>query len=30
VKCATLSWHTLMAALDSRQNNVSTESDDRL
>ena len=30
VKCATLSWHTLMAALDKRQDRVSTESDDRL
>jgi nitrogen fixation NifU-like protein len=30
VKCATLSWHTLMAALDKRQEGVSTESDDRL
>jgi nitrogen fixation NifU-like protein len=30
VKCATLSWHTLMAALDKRQQGVSTESDDRL
>jgi nitrogen fixation NifU-like protein len=30
VKCATLSWHTLMAALDKRQNGVSTETDDRL
>jgi nitrogen fixation NifU-like protein len=29
VKCATLSWHTLMAALDKAQI-VSTESDDRL
>jgi nitrogen fixation NifU-like protein len=29
VKCATLSWHTLMAALDKAQT-VSTESDDRL
>ena len=29
VKCATLSWHTLMAALDNAQT-VSTESDDRL
>jgi len=26
VKCATLSWHTLMAALDDRRGNVSTES----
>lgn len=25
VKCATLSWHTLMAALDDRRGNVSTE-----
>jgi nitrogen fixation NifU-like protein len=30
VKCATLSWHTLMAALNKRQENVSTEGDDRL
>ena len=30
VKCATLSWHTLMAALDKRQHGVSTEADDRL
>ncbi len=30
VKCATLSWHTLMAALNNVQNGVSTESDDRL
>jgi len=30
VKCATLSWHTLMAALDNRQNGVSTENEDRL
>ena len=30
VKCATLSWHTLMAALDERQNGVSTEGEDRL
>ncbi len=30
VKCATLSWHTLMAALNNAQNGVSTESDDRL
>jgi nitrogen fixation NifU-like protein len=30
VKCATLSWHTLMAALDSVNRAVSTESDDRL
>jgi nitrogen fixation NifU-like protein len=30
VKCATLSWHTLIAALDKRQNGVSTEGDDRL
>jgi len=30
VKCATLSWHTLMAALDNRQKSISTESDDRL
>jgi nitrogen fixation NifU-like protein len=30
VKCATLSWHTLMAALDKRQEGVSTESDNRL
>jgi nitrogen fixation NifU-like protein len=29
VKCATLSWHTLMAAL-NRAQTVSTESDDRL
>jgi len=29
VKCATLSWHTLMAALNNAQT-VSTESDDRL
>jgi nitrogen fixation NifU-like protein len=29
VKCATLSWHTLMAALNKAQT-VSTESDDRL
>ena len=29
VKCATLSWHTLIAALDKTQT-VSTESDDRL
>jgi nitrogen fixation NifU-like protein len=29
VKCATLSWHTLMAALNKAQS-VSTESDDRL
>jgi NifU-like protein involved in Fe-S cluster formation len=25
VKCATLSWHTLMAALDQKQSAVSTE-----
>jgi nitrogen fixation NifU-like protein len=30
VKCATLSWHTLMAALDKRQDGVSTETDERL
>ena len=30
VKCATLPWHTLMAALDSVNRAVSTESDDRL
>jgi nitrogen fixation protein NifU and related proteins len=30
VKCATLSWHTLMAALNKRQDAVSTEADDRL
>ncbi|MGH6927974.1 MAG: Fe-S cluster assembly sulfur transfer protein SufU [Dongiaceae bacterium] len=30
VKCATLSWHTLMAALDKRQGGVNTEADDRL
>ena len=29
VKCATLSWHTLIAALDKKQNEVTTESDDR-
>jgi nitrogen fixation NifU-like protein len=25
VKCATLSWHTMMAALDSRRESVTTE-----
>jgi nitrogen fixation NifU-like protein len=30
VKCATLSWHTLMAALNRQQERVSTEADDRL
>jgi nitrogen fixation protein NifU and related proteins len=30
VKCATLSWHTLMAALDHKQAPVSTEGSDRL
>jgi len=30
VKCATLSWHTLMAALNNVREGVSTESDDRL
>ena len=30
VKCATLSWHTLMAALNNAPNGVSTESYDRL
>ena len=30
VKCATLSWHTLIAALNKKQNEVTTESDDRL
>jgi hypothetical protein len=30
VKCATLSWHTLMAALDHKQLPVSTEGTDRL
>jgi nitrogen fixation NifU-like protein len=30
VKCATLSWHTLMAALEGHQNGVSTEGEDRL
>jgi nitrogen fixation NifU-like protein len=30
VKCATLSWQTLMAALNKQQDGVSTEGDDRL
>ncbi len=30
VKCATLSWHTLMAALDHKQTPISTEGSDRL
>ncbi len=30
VKCATLSWHTLVAALNNVREGVSTESDDRL